>query len=798
MIRINWPLCFVLLGVLFFTKGFTQGTSWSESKKNGAGTLVITYSENSPFIYKNKEGELEGIEFEIINKFIEFVDEHHGVSLEVEWEYFDKFENLLDTLKNSTRPILGMASLSVTEARKKELKFCKPYMPDIEVIVSSGNIKSAGSIKEFESIVKNSRAISVSNSTFESNILDLKENYFPEIEIEYVSQVDVLVDSISRSSDLWGYISLPNYMLYLTEGKNINRQRFFMVEHIGISIATPLSSDWDIPLNSFFEDPSFTTLLNSLINKYLGSLFNNVVWSISDKSPDMFPNIVADKELGVLTLERELQDLIINKNELELRNKNLIIYLAAIGIILVLVALLAVYRLMRLKNKTNKRLSEKNERIETQAENLLKSYDNLKLLSKVGQDISSSLSVEKINEIVYNNLNGLMDAAIFGIGIYNPIQKVLEFPGVMEDGVKLNFFSYDIDDSLRLAVKCFTEKREIVIRNLKAEFEEYVQNIVSTKEGENAVSIVYVPLIIGNKSMGVLTVQSFQEEAFSDYQIDIVRNVANYAKIALDNASAYEMIYLQTDDLKNANLEISKKNKLIEQQNQELLELNKEKNHLIGIVAHDLKNPITSAISVTDLFKNEKGLNEEHKEYLYLITKCLNRVNNLVTKILDINVIEANKINLTIVDTDLRHLLEQIIDDFKDQCDKKNIKIVKDMNDTLVAIDHSFAIQIFENLISNAIKFSHPKSKIFVRMKAERNLVHVEIEDEGPGFSADDKTKLFGKFQKLSAQPTGGEESTGLGLSIVKKYVEVMDGKVWCESEDGKGAKFIVELNKVS
>jgi len=78
----------------------------------------------------------------------------------------------------------------------------------------------------------------------------------------------------------------------------------------------------------------------------------------------------------------------------------------------------------------------------------------------------------------------------------------------------------------------------------------------------------------------------------------------------------------------------------------------------------------------------------------------------------------------------------------------------------------------------------------------ENGKARAEIKDEGPGLTKDDMKKLFGKFQRLSARPTGGEHSTGIGLSIVKKYVEAMNGKVWCESEPGKGANFIVEFDR--
>jgi signal transduction histidine kinase len=122
-----------------------------------------------------------------------------------------------------------------------------------------------------------------------------------------------------------------------------------------------------------------------------------------------------------------------------------------------------------------------------------------------------------------------------------------------------------------------------------------------------------------------------------------------------------------------------------------------------------------------------------------------------------------------------------------------------------------------DNLISNAIKYSPHGKNVIVRIavadaphdEGQRKKLHTprsayrstsssvirfEVRDEGPGLTDDDKLKLFGKFARLSAQPTGGEHSTGLGLSIVKKMVDAMDGSVYCESTLGKGSAFFVEL----
>ena len=101
-------------------------------------------------------------------------------------------------------------------------------------------------------------------------------------------------------------------------------------------------------------------------------------------------------------------------------------------------------------------------------------------------------------------------------------------------------------------------------------------------------------------------------------------------------------------------------------------------------------------------------------------------------------------------------------------------------------------IQVLENLLSNALKFSEKGSKVKLEVKSNIENTYIIVEDKGPGISKEDQKKLFGRFQRLSAQPTAGESSIGLGLSIVKKYVEAMSGTIHCESELGVGTKFII------
>ena len=230
-----------------------------------------------------------------------------------------------------------------------------------------------------------------------------------------------------------------------------------------------------------------------------------------------------------------------------------------------------------------------------------------------------------------------------------------------------------------------------------------------------------------------------------------------------------------------------------------LIELNAEKNEFLGIVAHDLKNPLANIKMFTDLMNKdvETLSKEEIKEYTGDVLTEAERMFTLITNLLDVNKIErgfkANPIRL-----DLTSITEAVADNYRQRAEQKSLILHFEAKapQANVMADEVATMQVVENLVSNAVKYSPngENKHIWVRVVPADKAFRVEVQDEGPGLSPEDKEKLFGHFARLSAQPTGGEHSTGLGLSIVKKMVEAMNGKIWVESEKGKGATFIVEL----
>jgi signal transduction histidine kinase len=261
-----------------------------------------------------------------------------------------------------------------------------------------------------------------------------------------------------------------------------------------------------------------------------------------------------------------------------------------------------------------------------------------------------------------------------------------------------------------------------------------------------------------------------------------------------------EALLDQTDYLHEANetisqmhAEVQKQREEILKKNEELLSLNNEKNNLIGIVAHDLKSPLNQIKGLVSLVRITGKPDKETEKFIDMMESSLNKLTNMIGKILDVEAIESKKLNLHIERTDLSELVRAVLARFKSEAEQKKIVLHDQIARNIYAhVDKDYADQVFQNLVSNAIKFSPVERNIFVSLTVRDKKVISEVRDEGPGLSEEDKKKLFGKYQKLSARPTGNETSTGLGLSIVKKFVENMHGEIWCESEEGKGASFFV------
>ncbi len=221
------------------------------------------------------------------------------------------------------------------------------------------------------------------------------------------------------------------------------------------------------------------------------------------------------------------------------------------------------------------------DKVKERTDEVTRQYENIKLLTDVGKEITSNLLIKKIVEVVYENMKSLLDAPVFSIGVYDDEAQKLDFIGKQENKVVFGYES--LDDETKLSVWCFKNKKKIFLNDFAAETSQYV-SAVSLPENidQQPESAIYLPLIVKDQVVGVMTAQSYRKNAYTDYHLNLLQNFSVYTAIALFNAKVYLHIERQ-----NQNLQLSEER--IRQTVEELQAMNEElessKTELVGQIS---------------------------------------------------------------------------------------------------------------------------------------------------------------------------------------------------------------------
>ncbi|MFA5834199.1 MAG: two-component regulator propeller domain-containing protein [Bacteroidota bacterium] len=291
-----------------------------------------------------------------------------------------------------------------------------------------------------------------------------------------------------------------------------------------------------------------------------------------------------------------------------------------------------------------------------------------------------------------------------------------------------------------------------------------------------AITVIQMPHFYETAWFGVSTMLLLTGLIFSAYRVRI--NVLKEREIELKQLVAE----------RTQNLQVEKER--AEQANQ-------FKSDLVNIVAHDLKNPLTTIVGMSHFLQEDDFDQSTVRDSAKAISGSAEQMVDLITDFLNVEAMEQGKINLHKIPLSLSELTGFVVSTNKRLAEKKQQTValtVCDSEKSMIVGDSERLYQSIENLFSNAIKYSPFGAPIEIRVERVENYARVSVKDTGAGLSEEDQKKLFGKFQKLAPRPTGNESSNGLGLSIVKLIVELHGGKVWAESALGRGSTFYIQL----
>jgi signal transduction histidine kinase/CheY-like chemotaxis protein len=436
---------------------------------------------------------------------------------------------------------------------------------------------------------------------------------------------------------------------------------------------------------------------------------------------------------------------------------------------------------------------------------------NIELLSEIGREITASLDFDTIFDKLYGRVNQLADADVFGVGLYHPDKNEIEYRLAIEKGKRYAPYSRSTTDPNQLPVWCVEHRAPVFINDVAAESARYIprydhaeRKLADGSLSKAPQSIIYLPLVSKDRVLGIVTIQSFEKNAYSGHHLNMLQNLAAFTAIALDNADAYRQINEQEHDNRRLFEEAQKARAAAE-------EADAAKSAFLSTVSHELRTPLTSVLGFAKIIKkrlddrifpilktdDKKVLQtvQQIQENLQVVVGEGERLTKLIDDVLDLAKIEAGKLEWNMGPVTVQEIIDHATAATASLLEPKGLRLVKDVDATLPVItgDRDRLIQVVINLVSNAVKFTDTGT-ITCRAVRQADMLVVSVIDTGLGIAAADQPKVFERFKQVGDTLTDKPKGTGLGLPICREIIEHHGGRVWVESELGKGSTFSFSL----
>jgi len=463
--------------------------------------------------------------------------------------------------------------------------------------------------------------------------------------------------------------------------------------------------------------------------------------------------------------------------------------------------------------------------------------DNVDLLSRVGKDITASLDFDTIFYKLYEHVNRLADATIFGVGICHPEKQQIEYTLAIARGKRYAPYTRDTNDKNQFPVWCIENRQPVLINDVIQEYRRYIDAyrndagrlLEDGTRSEAPQSLIYLPLIAQDRVLGVITIQSYQKNAYTEYHLNLLQNLAAYVTIALDNADAYRRL---NEALKN--LQATQYQLLVQEKLASL-------GQLTAGIAHEIKNPLNfvnnfAALSLDltqelreviagQIQKVDEEARANLEEVLGLLDENLAKINQhgqRADSIIKSMLLHSRGDSAERRPADINAILDEYVmlafHGMRAQDNSFNVKIEKEYDDSIGRIEvvPQNLSRVFLNLVNNAFYATHEKKKEnspdisiknnkgesgqtanqdsfspMLSVKTKNLGDKIEIRIRANGIPPEIREKIFNPF--FTTKPTG--QGTGLGLSISYDIiVQQHRGEIKVETEEGKFTEFVVRL----
>ncbi|WMW80728.1 two-component regulator propeller domain-containing protein [Undibacterium cyanobacteriorum] len=450
-------------------------------------------------------------------------------------------------------------------------------------------------------------------------------------------------------------------------------------------------------------------------------------------------------------------------------------------------------------------LEEQKASIQQQKEVLEHAHKNISLLSEIGKDITSTLDTEAIIGLLYRNVNELMDATVFGVGFYDPQRQIIDFPFVTEAGKRYEHYTRDFRQKNQLPVWCIEHQKEIFINDLRNEYQNYIDDLSLTEDPEkwgavlkdgtstpNPQSILYVPIFVKGEIRGVVGVQSYKCFAYSNTDLDILRTLASYVGIAVDNADAYEQLK-------------ETQNQLVEREKLAAL------GSLVAGVSHELNTPLGNSLLIASSIEDNidriseiietgpvkrsdfKLFATRCKDACVLLLRSLRTSANLVSSFKQVAVDQASA---QARHFNLQQTCNEVVATMMNQVRQAGHQLSIDVPKDIQLYSYPGPLgQVLINLLQNALLHAFDgRQNGEMRLSAEmlnEFEVRLRFHDNGVGIPEENLNRIFEPFFTTKL----GYGGSGLGMHITYNIVtQVLEGSIRVDSEVEVGTTVTIDI----
>jgi len=420
-----------------------------------------------------------------------------------------------------------------------------------------------------------------------------------------------------------------------------------------------------------------------------------------------------------------------------------------------------------------------------QLQRMVETRRGLEIIIEAASTLFDFKSMQRLAEGVLTQIGSLLNADCAGILVLREPQNAHEtFSVLAGSGCYSRFIGSDVFEIL-----------ENDLRHLVEEAFTRRQHEFSSRR-----SVLYIKTLSGREVVVVLEAARH----LSDTDRALVEIFCSRLSIAFDNVILYEQLQKANtrleDRVAQRTQELTNANRRLAAQWARLRQANTFKSEILGTVAHDLKNPLGVILGRTEILKeviaDAGALDENVQTQLAYVRDAANRLTEMVNDLVSDAMADALDITIRREPVDIATLVQEVAEANRPIATRKGQTIaVAAPPNQAASCDADRIREAIDNLVSNAVKYSPLGGAIDLLVRQEGGGIIVEVRDQGAGLSPEDISRLFGRFQRLSAKPTAGETSTGLGLSIVKRIIDLHGGRITVDSAGpGKGATFKMTL----